>query len=295
VIRRVVAGLLVLAVAAAGLSAQDRKAADPDEPPVRLKKKERPKTPEPQEPARPKDEAKPADAKKPPEERLKKGDEPPDQPDQPEVDEDEVLNRVLKNSHTVEERLAKMEADEKTQQYQRDILKDLESLIRAETANQQNQDQEQAEEQQQQSEKGKQQGKPQNGKPQAGKQQPKQSPFARGRGRQQQQQMAGEQRGRRHRRLARGNRPGRQQGDQQANDQPNQGGGGGKANQGGNGGKSPTEENRLADVYKDVWGELPRALRGEMNAYSREEFMDKYKDVLKKYYATIAEKGRRKN
>jgi hypothetical protein len=102
--------------------------------------------------------------------------------------------------------------------------------------------------------------------------------------------------------MARGNRPGQGQGQQQGEqgEQTAQGGKeqgqGGKASQGGqHGGHSPTGEASLAEVYKDIWGHLPEALRNEMNAYSREEFMDKYKDQLKQFYATIAEKGRRKN
>ncbi|MFL5245273.1 MAG: hypothetical protein ACJ8FY_24520, partial [Gemmataceae bacterium] len=52
---------------------------------------------------------------------------------------------------------------------------------------------------------------------------------------------------------------------------------------------------KLADLYKDIWGHLPETLRAEMNAYaSREEFMAKYRDLLKQYYTTIAEKGQRK-
>jgi hypothetical protein len=51
--------------------------------------------------------------------------------------------------------------------------------------------------------------------------------------------------------------------------------------------------NKIADLYKDVWGHLPESLRQEMNQYAREQFMAKYNDLLKQYYATIAEKGRR--
>jgi hypothetical protein len=51
---------------------------------------------------------------------------------------------------------------------------------------------------------------------------------------------------------------------------------------------------KIADLYKDVWGHLPEKLRQEMDQYSRERFMAKYDDLLKQYYATIAEKGRRK-
>ncbi|HLJ95818.1 MAG TPA: hypothetical protein VKU02_21760 [Gemmataceae bacterium] len=61
------------------------------------------------------------------------------------------------------------------------------------------------------------------------------------------------------------------------------------------GGKKGQEGmSKIADLYKDVWGHLPQTLRQEMDQYSREQFMAKYADLLKQYYATIAEKGRRK-
>jgi hypothetical protein len=309
--RRIIPGLLILAVAVAGLVAQDKPAADQDDPPVRLKKKDRAKA-DPEEPARPKEEAKPdkeppgkppiEDKKPRPEERVQKPGEQPDKPEEPEVDEQEVINRALKSSRSAEERLANKETDDRTQQHQRDVLRELDSLIDLEKAAQQGQGQQQDQDQQngeqQQQNQDKQNGKAQQQKGAMGKQ-----------GNRTRQQMAqGQQQGRRHgRRVARGNRQGQgsgqqQQGDgqdqQQANGQNNQGGAqGGRngKNGGGMGGTSTTEENNLADVYKDVWGHLPEALRNEMSAYSREEFMAKYKDVLKQYYATIAEKGRKKN
>jgi hypothetical protein len=61
---------------------------------------------------------------------------------------------------------------------------------------------------------------------------------------------------------------------------------------GGNG--TADKANRMADIYKDIWGHLPETLRQEMEQYSREQFMAKYNDLLKQYYATIAEKGRKK-
>ena len=70
-------------------------------------------------------------------------------------------------------------------------------------------------------------------------------------------------------------------------------GGGGNATQGGHGGGQADEAVKLAEIYKDVWGSLPESLRAEMNAYSREQFMDKYRDQLKRYYSAIAEKGRK--
>lgn len=68
----------------------------------------------------------------------------------------------------------------------------------------------------------------------------------------------------------------------------------GTAEMGGMAGARPRgEPNRLADLYKDVWGHLPEALRLEIDAYSREKFMARYRDLLEQYYTTIAEKGRR--
>jgi hypothetical protein len=81
---------------------------------------------------------------------------------------------------------------------------------------------------------------------------------------------------------ASGNRPQQSQPENQSGNNPR-------------GGKSGQEGmSKLADLYKDVWGHLPETLRQEMDQYSREQFMAKYADLLKQYYATIAEKGRRK-
>ncbi len=51
--------------------------------------------------------------------------------------------------------------------------------------------------------------------------------------------------------------------------------------------------NKLADVFKDIWGQYPESMRPQMDAYSREAFMAKYKDLIERYYATIAEKSRK--
>lgn len=60
-------------------------------------------------------------------------------------------------------------------------------------------------------------------------------------------------------------------------------------------GQSREGMSKVADLYKDVWGHLPETMRQEMNQYSREQFMSKYNELLKQYYATIAEKGRRQD
>ncbi len=89
---------------------------------------------------------------------------------------------------------------------------------------------------------------------------------------------------------ARKNRPQQSQASRNPEESPQNSGGnprGGKDGQAG--------MNKIADLYKDVWGHLPETLRQEMDQYSREQFMAKYADLLKQYYATIAEKGRRKD
>jgi hypothetical protein len=46
---------------------------------------------------------------------------------------------------------------------------------------------------------------------------------------------------------------------------------------------------KLGDLYKDVWGHLPDRLRQEMDLYYREKFMPRYSDLLRRYYAALAE------
>jgi hypothetical protein len=49
------------------------------------------------------------------------------------------------------------------------------------------------------------------------------------------------------------------------------------------------QSDRLADLYKDVWGTLPDRLRQEMDLYYREQFMPRYSELLRQYYAALAE------
>jgi hypothetical protein len=74
--------------------------------------------------------------------------------------------------------------------------------------------------------------------------------------------------------------------------QPNQGGG--RNNQGGGGNGRDKRDNKLADLFKDVWGHLPETMREEMDAYSRAKFIPKYELLLKEYYRTLSEQGSRK-
>jgi hypothetical protein len=301
-IRRVVVGLLSVTFILAGLAiAQDPPGGD--DPPVRLKKKPRPdaaeqpkeEQPKPAEPPKEQPKEKDPKAKEPP----KEGEEP-DKPEQPEMDEAEVLNRVGKNMRTSEDRIDRAELNDSTKQVQEDILKDLDSLIDQEKnggggggadQDQQNQDQQNQNDKQNQGgqkNKGGGQAKVGMGKPKGGLKGGQQQ-AKRGQGKKQGGQQGGGQQ------VAKGGEKPDQQGgggnQGQNQQQPNQKGG----NIGGGGGKSEGEPTKLAEMYKDVWGHLPETMRAEMNAYSREQFMAKYNDLIKQYYSNVAEKSRKKD
>jgi len=258
-IRRFALCLLALAVALSAYATADD--AGRDQPgPLRLKKKDKPGRPEREKTSKPdgQDTKKDQSAHKKPKPEAKDGDAKEggelDGKD-PAEEARQALARAAKNMRASEERLGKKDPGEGTRQIQRDILDDLDSLIK------QTQRQQQQQQQQQQS-----------------------NPSAKSRGprEQRQPQGTGKMRGQQ---TARRQQPGQGKTTQQAGRQPGQGGpDGGKPGSG-----------KIADVYKDVWGHLPETLRQEMDQYSREQFMAKYNELLKQYYATIAEKGRRKS
>jgi len=239
------------------VAADDPPAADQPEPPVLLKKKQKAplEDPDKKPPA--------ADDKPKPPDKVKIDDDPDEDPDEPEIDEKEVLARIAKNLRTAEDRLANKEVGEPTQQVQRDILKDLDTLIEMSKRPQSND--------------------AANADP--SQQNPQQ---------QQNNQQASSKRRNQQNQLTRNPNQGQDQKQGQRNQPQNTA----QANAGNNpgaGGKSPQEENKLADLYKDIWGHLPESMRGEMDAYSREAFMAKYSELIKQYYATVAEKSRQKD
>jgi hypothetical protein len=273
-IRRLLALLLVGMVFLAGLAmAQDPPAKE--EPPVRLKKKSRggdkPKV-DPDKPNEKKDDKKA-------EKKDDKKDEPREaEPVTPQEEEKEVLQRVVTNVHNVGERLAKNDLGEATQQTQRDILKDLESLIKRNEnpppqADEQNQEQGGGGDgQQDQKQKGSKAGQKKKG----GKAGQKQKGQAKG------SRQSGGTRQKNQRTQGSGDKPGGKNGK--------------NGNGGGGGDQSDRARNKNADLDKHgVWGHVPASLRSQMDAFSNPQpFMPKYDDLIKRYYRTIAEQGRRK-
>jgi hypothetical protein len=57
---------------------------------------------------------------------------------------------------------------------------------------------------------------------------------------------------------------------------------------------SPKRQNdKLTDLYKDLWGHLPDRMRQEMDLYYREKFMPRYSELLRQYYAALAEQRKK--
>jgi hypothetical protein len=290
--RPCIAILLAAFAAAAGLTFAQPPAEQP-EPPVRLQKKGKPLPDVPRT-----DEL---------EKRLvpegKKSDEPPreerrqtrpgEKPDSdvpaPEgEDEKEIALRVAKNMRTAEDRLANQELGDKIQPLQRDILKDLDALI----ARQEQPPPPQQSQQQSSSSSDSSSGSSESSsRDQSRARQQANQGSRQDSSRQRSQQGQSRQSGRR-------NPPGQPQESQQ---RPGAQGGqpaGGMPNQNPRAqAEPPNGELRPlppTDNTKSIWGHLPEAKRAEMDAYAREKFMTKYKDLINQYYATLAEKSRQK-
>jgi hypothetical protein len=268
-IRRLGVCLGALLLALPFLLAADPPGPEQPEPPLRLKKKPRPvdsaadKKPE---------DANKGTATEKPAGKQKAGDKEkgkvpttgrklrlPGDDDQPagkdlQQEAAKALAEAAREMRESQDRLAKKDAGEGTQDIQRDILKRLDTLIKQ----QQQQDQQQQQQSQSSSANSRQQ---QNSRDRGGQQ-------SSGRQRQTVQQRGNGQ----------GNQPRATQAD----------------NSGRGGPDTKERMSKIADLYKGVWGSLPETLRPEMDQYSRERFMPKYDDLLKQYYARVAEKGRRK-
>src|SRR5208283_2643064 len=158
---------------------------------------------------------------------------------------------------SAEERLAKQKVDDGTRQVQRDILKDMDALIKA-SRQQQNDN----------SANSSSSADPSDPKNRSGRRTAQAS-----------RKNSGSQ-----------GQQGQRKGQGERNDKSSENGG--KSPHAGGGKFDQNDDlNRIPDVFKDAWGHLPSSMRAEMNAYSHDAFMAKYKDLLERYYATIAEKS----
>jgi len=283
-----------------------------DEAPVKLKKK---KTSPVETQEKPKDSvAPPVDKNKTKANSEKKKDQntrPEKGIDQPmdNLEEEEVFGRINKNLKDVDDRLGNLELGEATLQKQRDILEDIDKLLKKNQSNQSDSQQskssksessnkqpknstENQESNSNDSDKGqdkqKQGGLNKQGQQGAdsGKQQKQGTPGKAdlGNGNGQPKEMQG---------LGKGIK-----GSSEKSEVANQDKGDPKNSYSGEGGKRDPSRDKLnpsADVFKEAWGHLPETLRAELNAYGvPNQFMDRYDEMIRKYYARVAEKGVRK-
>jgi hypothetical protein len=262
---------LALFCAVATATAQDE--------PIRLQKKAKPPEPPAAKPGeKDKDKAKGEEKPKAKSETLPGKADPKDElktedPDELEREVRETINRLSKNFRTVEDKLQKKDPGDGTQKVQKDIIKDLDELIEQTRKQEEQMQKEQSQERQQQ------QGQKS------------------GQSKRQRMMQAQRNRQQRNRTAQRQQRPGQQQQNQLSRQQQQQQ----QQNDPQLGNlnlQSELESKRdnapkTADLYKDIWGHLPETLRQEMTQYTREQFMPKYNELLKQYYATIAEKGRK--
>jgi hypothetical protein len=254
---------------------------DTQEPPVRLKKKKKtqPEQP-PDKPERP--ETQPELKKKP---KLDEDADLDPRDDlklqgKQESEEDEILQRIARNTRLSEEKLANREVGEGTRKLQEEVVKDLDRLIEKTQQDQQNQQNDQDQQNQQGGKDSKNDGSSsdassgQQGKPS--------------------QRSAQERTERKKRRQAGQQTAQRSQGDRQGGEQPKPMGGQGNNPTGGGGDSKVRGNPQDPDKKFDLWGHLPEKERARMNKQMEQKFMEKYDDLTKQFYRTIAEKSRRK-
>jgi hypothetical protein len=261
-----VLGLFVLTLAYAGLAAADDPILDPNEPPVRLKKKKNldgDKTVDKKTEPR-----KDGEDKKDDENKKKDGADKdkildPEKEVDPKEERERLIKGMLKKMETVEERLAKNDPGLGTREMQRDILKDLDALI------EQTKKQPPPQSRRQSSRSQKNSRNPKNSKNSGNPKNSKDSKKSK------------DKKGQRKDKASANSKKGRE----------------GKKDGNGQGGKAKNakkNKSKLAELYKDVWGELPKTLRLEMDAYSRAKYIREYEALLKQYYRTISEEDRSK-
>ncbi|MFO0803688.1 MAG: hypothetical protein U0791_11300 [Gemmataceae bacterium] len=195
----------------------------------------------------------------------------------------EVVDRIIKNSKDVGDKLAKTDTGEQTRGTQKSILKDIDSLIE----DQENPPPMGGDSDDMNKDKNKEMNKsdmPMDGMPPKNGEQPKQEgrkPRQGGpKGGPPPMPMPGGQKP----------EPGMAKGDPMP--MPMNGKEkdmtGGAANAGVPTGKAKPALPIDDSVVKEVWGHLPDKLRQQVTQYYKEEFMPKYSDLLKRYYSSLA-------
>lgn len=257
--------MLVFIGALGMIAAQESGAPAPEEP-VRLKKKKQ-SVIEPVQPPSP-------TGKEDPQGKEKKTPQGKDVP--PQEEESEILERIGKNLKDVEDRLGNLEVGDATTQKQRDILEDLDKLLRNQQKDKDSKSKSREKKSQDQKKKSD-QSKQEKDRNQANNQKQEKS----GPGN---QKDDGKQDKDNPGKMAKGNPNGK--GDDLKKGLPN-----GKEG----GGDTLYDLGPGGEMFKDIWGHLPETLRAELSAYGApRQFMDRYDSMIRKYYVGVAQKGSKK-
>jgi hypothetical protein len=270
-VAHIAAGLLVLLLAWTGLAVADDPILDPNEPPVRLKKKKKPDADKAADKKMDTDKEDPADKPDGEDKKDKSDKEAKDKPSRPDrqaelkEQRERLVKRMLGNMETVEERLAKNDPGLSTRELQRDILKDLDTLI------------EQTKRQPPPQSSSRQSRSSKSNKNSRNSKKPRNSSSSKGR-KKSGSPMGGQQ-----------DNKSPRKGSQQKGKEPGREGKRGGNGAGGGDKKNDKKKNKLAEIYKNVWGHLPETMRAEMEAYSRAKYIREYEALLKQYYSNISD------
>ena len=257
----------------------------------------------------------PTQPKKPGEEpKLQKPQEKKKAESDRDEEETKIFDRLTKNSKKAEERIGKPDLGDETRQVEKDILKDIEELIKRMQQPPQNSDSSQSDSSSSSSSSdsssssggsssssGQSSSQPQSGQKSGG------SGLSRQERREQRRQQQGKgSSGSKQEKSNSGTNVTQNSGNPKAgsgNPKPMDTGNPMKPDQNNRqastGGrppanpKSPPSDSPPSGMYKDVWGHLPEKMRQEMDAYFKERFMPRYSDLLKEYYSTISEQGKK--
>jgi hypothetical protein len=227
---------------------------------------------------------------------------PPETPDQPAEDPAKLAERITQNTKEAGDRLAQDDTGTDTRKTQNQILKDIDELLKQSQnpppplmggGSSPNNDQ---------SNQGSQSPNPRDGQSQGQSGSRGSGNSRQGSGGSSARKPNGGQRGgswrdRRNSDGGRAQQAGKQQPMPQANNtgQPSpmpQANAGNRANSGVGGSPNKATPDLPLDeaITKQVWGHLPERLRQQMSQYYRERFMPKYGDLLRQYYAALAER-----
>ena len=198
----------------------------------------------------------------------------------PAEEEGEILRRIEKNLKDVEDRLGNLEVSDATVQKQRDILEDLDKLLKKQQDRNSQKNSSKSMSQQKKSSSQKQDSnseKQKRNQDQANQQKKDKS----GSDKQNQAEKQGKQNSGK---MAQGKSDsGEKEGRQ---NQPDGKGGSEKVQY---------DAGLGGEMFKEIWGHLPETLRAELNAYGApRQFMDRYDAMIRKYYTGVAQKGSKK-